>query len=237
MATIFYIEGPSTSSIINYLQKSSSGLKYIKLPKIGGVLSPEDVNSLSFPKMEKGDVLLWNTGHEHHASYFIGPDEPYVKSALDAHRDLYGYTGDLHAANHMTATVKNDRHLEGVEVVGVYVDAFREADIANVGLLRHFGGLNPLRFFKAGDILDPITGEVMHKTIDLDVINGCDVSPDFAIGKESLENVKSNLDYSAGGNELIRLDIGGLRPDAGEKWLRGCKELIEINLDHSIKQY
>jgi len=223
MAKLYYLQDDTTRWVAEYLDQQ---LGRQSVPLVFAPVTMENIpqpnGKYRLPVQERKAVLLWGSGKEHHISYYFRPEEPYVKSVFDAHHDMWPYQwGDrLFCNNHNTALLDYDEFLYGMEVLGFSPEVTSPASSHNF-----------VPSILSTSLKSRFQGNVMHQSIDLDVIKYYPCNPFYAHGHHAFSALKECFRETLKANEVIRLDIGGLfLKETGRKpdFSRGLKEYLEL---------
>ncbi len=237
MKNIYYYHSATAEKIANYLagRRNFRSFDFIRVFKDLNIITT--IKGYQEPIKEKKAILIWGNGDDHDISYYFSPEEPYFKSVDDVHDDMRNLTdNEIDCGNHNTALLKYDRQLKGLEVLGV------EVRLGNLETLRENYDLNRIGFIRVQPDLDSrLYGQVVHKSIDLDVVENYPCSPEFMGGTWSSKEVKQAFESMLRENDVIRFDVGGLhlndprgKPTRAElKGMKAYEELIKIYLDYN----
>ena len=220
---VYYLESEETHLVVNRLQNqtnefndvdfvtlSQSGLWRISHPPSGSTVFHE--SQKSFPQY---CALIWGSGEKHDVSLIMSPSVPFRKSVDDAHddfNDLGTRLKGVNEATHNSVLLLYNREAKEVEVIGnhnsreEYVHGGRGPNFTTIDK-RFFQHRTPSSY-----ISNP-SPEVIHKSIDLDVIGGFPARHDWQNNPGaglSLEELRADLEKLCATNKVVRFDIGGL---------------------------
>lgn len=235
MKRIYYIEGCIEQKIVNYLESAGmSSISFIGLNERN--ISRDSYGKEYFSIHEDKAILIWGSGTKHHFSYFFSPSKPYFKSVDDAHDDLNVILdkNKINFGNHNRVLLMNDNNLSGIEILGVRLRYMDDISMGNINKEKN----NPSFLKVSYHLASQLTGQSVHKSIDLDVVADFPCHPDHACGGKSFSAIKTNFEELLKKNNVLRFDVGGLDLKS-KKSLRNdhgfleYKELIEMYLDHN----
>lgn len=192
-----------------------------------------------FPIEEEQAILIWGDGYKHTASYWFSPQQNYFKSVDDAHQDLESFSNALNCTNHNYFLLLNDPYVQSVEVLGCMpMSGGLSANLGKGSFKPIYDKDAPKKNYETKPTLDSsLSGVVIHKSIDLDVIHRFPVFSDHIRddpGKITLRHVRKNLARTLKDNDVVRFDVGGLKLYANNraerKGMKAYQTLIETCL-------
>ena len=232
MDKIYHLRDATTLRVVDYLkQHGFSRMPFVPVQE-PQLCKTGYFSSRWIPPSEEKAVLLWGDGSHHQVSYHFSPERKYFKSIDDAHDDFGPfYYGKVECGNHNTMLVNRDNYLQGLEVLGVNFRLGKNAEINRIATQKDIG------IMISKELKTTLSGEVVHKSIDLDVLKNYPCRWGYAIGQHNFEQMKANFETLLRGNQVVRFDVGGFSRHHDTRHtprikqghgLREYKELLEL---------
>jgi hypothetical protein len=259
ISKIYYFNsGNDVAAVVDYLKKGNlKAMSFVPISERDIPSYPSPEGRIAIP--DEKAVLVWGHGTKHGVSYFFRPNVPYHKSVDDAHMDFgrhrmkkEGGTEVFYhvdGGNHNLTLVLHDDNLLGLEVLGTAINAKDYISKTEKISLR-YPSFPILDFIKkrgvvssrfSPHLLTSFAGQTVHKSIDLDMVEGYPCSMFYAHGRSSYEDVRKNLEELLRRNIVVRFDIGGFSlpetvfkpPHLDLDGFGAYDELVQLYLDYN----
>jgi len=200
-----------------------------------------------FKKDDERAVLLWPSGTFHDLSFHFPPSVPYAKSVDDAHCDTFiDPPNFVCAVNHNYWTLAKDPNLKSLEVLGCHPLFMGKNGVGYTGptvKTRYDESLEKPLIIRNDFESQIKDGETVHKSIDLDVVDGFPCEPQYMQANKgvTIDNVCDAFDNLMARTDVVRLDIGGVWDYAlnsdnsgtvGKKAIDAYARVLEVWFNH-----